>query len=199
MNFFNHVLQRLDWRRDLHFQTKTTIDTLDYSGSGWNQGSKVIMACSSKPIRSLGKEKPTNLSVLSGFKNIEIALPGVLAISAPKFENYENSKTQIEELVSTLKDKDLTNLPLIVLTEDANFLGRTLNNFLWVTFTRCNPSHDIYGVNSFTKHKHWGCKGPLILDSRIKSFHAPILETDKVVSNKVDEYFKKGGLLDGII
>ena len=35
-NFFNHILERVDWERDLHFQTKTTIDTLDYSGSSWN-------------------------------------------------------------------------------------------------------------------------------------------------------------------
>ena len=32
--FLRHVLERVDWRRDLHFQTCTTIDTLDYSGGG---------------------------------------------------------------------------------------------------------------------------------------------------------------------
>ncbi|MEC7444773.1 MAG: UbiD family decarboxylase, partial [Planctomycetota bacterium] len=29
-DFFQHMLARVDWRRDLHFQTQTTIDTLDY-------------------------------------------------------------------------------------------------------------------------------------------------------------------------
>src|SRR5262249_48053872 len=42
--FFRHVLSRVDWRRDLHFQTCTTIDTLDYSGTGLNEGSKVVIA-----------------------------------------------------------------------------------------------------------------------------------------------------------
>jgi len=32
--FLQHVPGRVDWRRDLHFQTQTTIDTLDYSGTG---------------------------------------------------------------------------------------------------------------------------------------------------------------------
>jgi len=32
--FLQHVLARVDWRRDLHFQTQTTIDTLDYSARG---------------------------------------------------------------------------------------------------------------------------------------------------------------------
>src|SRR5262249_9679552 len=42
--FFRHLLERVDWRTDLHFQTATTIDTLDYSGSGLNEGSKVVIA-----------------------------------------------------------------------------------------------------------------------------------------------------------
>ena len=42
--FFQHLLSRIDLRRDLHFQTRTTMDTLDYSGIGLNQGSKVVMA-----------------------------------------------------------------------------------------------------------------------------------------------------------
>ena len=42
--FLQHVLERVDWRRDLHFQTNTTIDTLDYSGDGLNSGSKVVIA-----------------------------------------------------------------------------------------------------------------------------------------------------------
>ncbi len=32
--FLQHVLKRVDWTRDLHFQTRTTIDTLDYTGTG---------------------------------------------------------------------------------------------------------------------------------------------------------------------
>jgi len=42
--FFKSMLLRVDWSRDLHFQTRTTIDTLDYSGSGFNQGSKLVIA-----------------------------------------------------------------------------------------------------------------------------------------------------------
>ncbi|HEV3204158.1 MAG TPA: UbiD family decarboxylase, partial [Gemmataceae bacterium] len=32
--FLKHLLERVDWQTDLHFQTCTTIDTLDYSGTG---------------------------------------------------------------------------------------------------------------------------------------------------------------------
>jgi 4-hydroxy-3-polyprenylbenzoate decarboxylase len=74
-----------------------------------------------------------------------------------------------------------------------------MNNFVWVTFTRSNPSHDIYGVNSFTEHKHWGCNGSLFIDARIKPHHAPPLILDEKVEEKVDAMGKKGGSLYGII
>src|SRR5262249_13112433 len=41
--FFRHLLERVDWTTDLHFQTRTTIDTLDYSGEGLNAGSKLVI------------------------------------------------------------------------------------------------------------------------------------------------------------
>ena len=43
-SFFKHLLERIDWQRDMHFQTQTTIDTLDYSACGGiNSGSKVVL------------------------------------------------------------------------------------------------------------------------------------------------------------
>ncbi|HMP61338.1 MAG TPA: UbiD family decarboxylase, partial [Gemmatales bacterium] len=51
--FLRHLLQRVDWRTDLHFQTCTTIDTLDYSGTGLNQGSKLVIAAAGPPRREL--------------------------------------------------------------------------------------------------------------------------------------------------
>ena len=51
--FFRHMLERVDWRRDLHFQTRTTIDTLDYSGEGLNRGSKVVIAAAGPKRRDL--------------------------------------------------------------------------------------------------------------------------------------------------
>src|SRR5262249_6673698 len=54
--FFRHVLARVDWRTDLHFHTRTTIDTLDYSGSGFNEGSKAVIACAGPTRRDLPNE-----------------------------------------------------------------------------------------------------------------------------------------------
>ena len=195
-NFFQHVLERIDWKRDLHFQTNTTIDTLDYSGSGWNEGSKVIMACCGKPLRKLGREKPTGLTLPTSYNEVHMALPGILAISGKPFTSKAFAEKEMKELSNILATQNLENFPLIVVTDDASFTAATLNNFLWEAFTRCNPSHDIYGVNEFIENKHWGCNNSLILDSRIKPHHAPVLIEDPKITAKVDEYFKRGGLLE---
>src|SRR5262249_36425845 len=59
--FFAHLLRRVDWSTDLHFQTRTTIDTLDYSGHGLNQGSKVVIAAAGPTRRGLPAELPASL------------------------------------------------------------------------------------------------------------------------------------------
>ncbi|MCA9157274.1 MAG: UbiD family decarboxylase, partial [Planctomycetales bacterium] len=76
--FFRFALERLDWRRDLHFVTHTTIDTLDYSGSGFNQGSKLILAAAGPVLRVLSHELDGNLRLPSGWSEPRIGLPGVL-------------------------------------------------------------------------------------------------------------------------
>jgi 4-hydroxy-3-polyprenylbenzoate decarboxylase len=57
--FFAYLLQRVDWTRDLHFQTRTTIDTLDYTGSGINEGSKVVIAAAGPPSASCRRSCPS--------------------------------------------------------------------------------------------------------------------------------------------
>lgn len=198
--FFMHVLERIDPERDLHFQTKTTIDTLDYSGTGLNQGSKVVIAAAGEKKRALSVKIPAELNLPDGFKNPEVVIPGIMAIEAPEFLDEVSGENQVKQLESALeKTKNLDGFPLIILTEDSRFLSKHLNNFLWVTFTRSNPSHDIYGVGSFIKHKHWGCRGSIIIDARLKPHHAPPLIEDPSVTKRVDELGKKGGPLYGII
>ena len=183
-HFFKHFLERVDWKRDLHFQTKTTIDTLDYSGEDWNGGSKVVMACRGEKIRELHSEISIN-SDHPDIKNISLILPGTLGITIQPFKDYTTAETEINSLVSYLHHQDLKGYPLVVISDDSDFTAATINNFVWVTFTRSNPSHDIYGVDSFIKHKHWGCNGSLIIDARKKPHHAPELVVDREIQLSV--------------
>lgn len=198
--FFHYLLERINLQRDIHFYTNTTIDTLDYSGTGLNSGSKVVFAAYGEKLRELANEAPTVLQELQGFVNPQICITGVVALQADKFQSYDRVPHEMESLDEQLKDKlaELTGTPIIVLCDDSSFTAQTLNNFLWIAFTRCNPSHDIHGIASSVVHKHWGCRGPLIIDARVKPHHAPALEKDEAVEKRIDRLFAKGGSLAGI-
>jgi len=195
------VLQRINLKRDVHFYTNTTIDTLDYSGEVLNSGSKVVLAAYGEPVRELGTVVPAALNNLQGFTNPQLVLPGIMVLQTDAFSNYENAKNELESLNSQLSiiHYPLNNYPLIIICDNAHFVSKTLNNFLWVTFTRSNPSHDIYGVDSFTRNKHWGCNGPLVFDARIKPHHAPPVEKDAAVEKNIDRFFEKGGSLYNVL
>ncbi|SFH25405.1 4-hydroxy-3-polyprenylbenzoate decarboxylase [Desulfotomaculum arcticum] len=198
--YFTHVLERVDWRRDLHFQTRTTIDTLDYSGTGFNQGSKLVVAAAGEPKRTLARALDHRLKLPDGFNRPALALPGVVVISAPACLDAETSEKDVLLLADYLGQAGYPDdIALVVITEDSEFATRHINNFLWVAFTRSNPSHDVYGVDSFIDHKHWGCRGPLIIDARLKPHHAPPLIESPEISRRVDRLGAKGGSLHGII
>ena len=199
--FFKHLLERVDWRRDLHFDTCTTMDTLDYSGSGFNQGSKVVIAAAGSRKRTLPVEIPAFDFLPAGFHDVRLCLPGIIAISADKHSGDRSKAEKPLELLATAipPEHPMHSFPLWIVVDDAEFTARTLNNFLWTTFTRSNPSSDIYGVNSFTENKHWGCNGPLIIDARFKPWQAPPLLEDPEVTKRVDQLAAPGGPLHGII
>ena len=187
--YFRHLLERVDWERDLHFQTRTTMDTLDYSGSGFNQGSKVVIAAAGPKRRDLGTELPPDMRLPDGLRNPCIALPGILACECDGPISMTDSPRFTESL---------SQFPLIVVVDDSRFASTSLNNWLWVTFTRSNPAADISGIESFTHDKHWGCRGSLIIDARCKPHHAPPLVEDPAVTRRIDQLAAPGGPLHGI-
>jgi 4-hydroxy-3-polyprenylbenzoate decarboxylase len=199
--FFRHVLERVDWEMDLHFHTRTTIDTLDYSaGMGLNAGSKVVIAAAGPKRRDLGTAAPPHLKLPEGFSDPRIVLPGILAIQAPRAtERSENvaDDVDVSRLASTISayPSCLTSYPLLVIVDDSEFTARTLNNFLWVVFTRADPANDVEGVAAFVHRKHWGCRGPLIIDARLKPHMPRPLEADPAVTRRVDALFARGGPL----
>ena len=195
-DYFIHVLERIDFTRDIHFYTRTTIDTLDYSGTDINSGSKVVFAAAGNKIRTLATEI-TNLNLPDCFYKPTLVLPGVLAIQGNKYTDKITAETEIEKL-NTLFSTDNV-FPLIIICDDSEFTSHNLTNFLWVTFTRSNPSHDIYGINSFIENKHWGCKNSLIIDARVKPHHAPPLIKDNAIEKRVDALGVRGKSLYGII
>jgi 4-hydroxy-3-polyprenylbenzoate decarboxylase len=194
--FFAHLLRRVDPTTDLHFQTRTTIDTLDYSGHGLNQGSKVVIAAAGPARRSLPVERPAGIRLPDGFRDPRLVLPGILAIQGPPYRQDVGDVATFCHAFGP--DDPIRTFPLIVIVDDSEFTARNEGNFLWVVFTRSNPAADIDGIGSFIDRKHWGCTGPLVIDARIKPHHAPPLVDDPEIERRVDALAATGGPLHGI-
>src|SRR5262249_51320313 len=165
--FLRHVLERFDPETDLHFQTRTTIDTLDYSaGMGLNAGSKLVLAAAGPKRRELGTVVPTDLRLPEGFDDPQVALPGIPVIRGPRVSGEKlDADPEIERLTTALSTQYsvLSTFPLITVVDDSEFVSRALSNWLWVVFTRSDPANDVYGVGSFVRRKHWGCREPVVI------------------------------------
>lgn len=213
-DFFAHILYRTDFSRDLHFITRTTMDTLDYSGISLNQGSKLLWAAAGEPLRRLAAEMPSAFTLPEGFSEARLFAPGIVVCKGQKHDaprdTQDNAMRHLAaHLHAVLPQKNesrhaplpamAAQIALIVVVDDPAFTAASWDNFLWVAFTRSDPATDLYGPAERTHCKHWGCDSPLIMDARMKSFHAPPLEEDPDVERRVDEWGAKGGPLHGFV
>lgn len=186
--YLQFLLERIDLNSDIHFYTKTTMDTLDYSGENLNAGSKVVIAAYGDVKRSLAISVPEEIHQLNA--NAKLVLPGIIALDAALI----NTKGVQEKLKG--RGANLLNelgVVMLILTENPSWMAEEINNFLWACFTRTNPSHDMEGVDSFIDQKHWGANGPLIFDATIKKHHAPPVEKNAAIEKRVDEVLAKYG------
>ena len=186
--YLKFLLERIDLASDIHFYTKTTMDTLDYSGENLNAGSKVVIAAYGDVKRSLANTVPNEIHQLN--TNAKLVLPGIIALDAALINTkglQEKLKGQGANLLNEL------GVVMLILTENPIWMAEEINNFLWACFTRTNPSHDMEGVDIFIDQKHWGANGPLIFDATIKKHHAPPVEKNAAIEKRVDTILAKYG------
>ncbi len=203
--FFRHLLLRVDWERDLHFQTQTTIDTLDYSaGMGLNVGSKLVVAAAGPPRRQLADTLPPSWPFPEGFGQPRRVASGIAAIQGPPAQagrDGGDDDPDIARLIAawdaaaTADPARFDGWPLVTVVDDSDFVARDWSNWLWVVFTRSDPARDVYGVGARIRRKHWGCRGPLIIDARLKPHMPPPLEEDPAVEQRIDRFFTRNGPL----
>jgi 4-hydroxy-3-polyprenylbenzoate decarboxylase len=160
------------------------------------------MAAVGAARRQLGREVPAGLPLPAGFGDPRVVMPGVLAVRGPRFvPGPQGAAADVETLCRAWSASDsgaLAGFPLVALVDDSEMVARSLDNFLWVTFTRSNPATDVSGVGAEVVHKHWGCRGPLLIDARIKPHHAPPLEEDPGVLARIEHLFLRGGPLSNL-
>ncbi|MEM9644145.1 MAG: 3-octaprenyl-4-hydroxybenzoate carboxy-lyase, partial [Planctomycetota bacterium] len=155
----------------------------------------VIIAATGAPIRELPNTIPAEMKLPEGFDNPRLAFAGALVIEAPR-HSESHGKAEVQTFIDHFSgDSSFDAYPIICLVDDSEFATASLSNWLWLIFTRSNPAVDIRGLNEFQVDKHWGCRGPLVIDARVKHFHAPPLIEDPKTLSKVDARATRGDAL----
>ncbi len=193
--FFKHVLERVNFSRDLHFETCTSIDTLDYTGGRLNHGSKLTLAAAG-PVRRNLRHDPQDIQALRetlspiGITGAASPMPGVIMLQGPAYDASCRYVlfNQIAEALGRWPFRE--NYPWITLVDSATdafpsgAAQNTLRDFLWLTFTRSDPAKDVFGYNERTCEKHWKCDAPIMIDARIKPHHQKALTLSDDIRNR---------------
>lgn len=182
-----NVLARFNPARDLVIINDTSMDTLDYTGRKFNQGSKAIMLGLGEPIWDLTGEYAGG--PLPGIDDIRPYCKGCLVISG---KTYKEDPDLAGEVVRKSRQQ-LARWPLVVLVDDASIV-KDQTAFLWTVFTRFDPAWDIY-ADYKVRHNKIRYEGPVVIDARMKPHYPdeliPRSDIVKKVSSRWDELFPK--------
>lgn len=162
-----NILKRLNPSRDLIILHNTAMDTLDYTGRKFNQGSKAIIMGLGDPVRELPHEYKGES--LPEIRNIKPYCAGCLLLSGADYQSCP-------QLGANLIDNSQTHLqswPLVILLDDTD-LVTDQTAFLWNVFTRFDPVLDIYARQQMHRNAI-EYQFPLIIDARMKPDYPPEL------------------------
>ncbi len=176
---WTHILERIEWDRDLFVFANVSQDTLDYTGPSVNKGSKAM-------IMGLGKEQKRELPAQFSGKmhphchKIKAYLPGTLVVEA---EQYESTPKLAEEIATNSEYEEWS---CILLVDNLKEATCSTQEFLWTFFTRFEPAADIHGAQNSVQRFHVGLTPPIVFDCRMKPWYTDVLEVDEATKRLVD-------------
>ncbi|MFN0140497.1 MAG: UbiD family decarboxylase [Pyrinomonadaceae bacterium] len=184
-SLFEHILERVEWNRDLHIFSQTAFDTLDYASGKVNHGSKAILMGVGDAKRELVREFRGSLP--AGIRAAEPFCGGCLVVEA---DSYESEKDLADRIAKTGAFDEWQ----IVVVHDKIEFARSTDKFLWATWTRFDPASDIYAKDVALKNNSIGYAAPIVIDARMKPWYPkevePADETVKLVDKRWSEYFR---------
>ena len=183
---WQHILERIQWDRDLFVFANVSQDTLDYTGPSVNKGSKAMMlGLGQAKCRDLPQEFSGTLP--EQCSQPTVYLPGTLVVQGTAY-------TTSPDLAATLAQfPGVNSWPVILLVDSTSAATCSLQEFLWTFFTRFEPAADIHGRAQTVQRFHVGVQPPIVFDCRMKPWYTDVLEVDPATKQKVDD--KIGAIL----
>ncbi len=178
---WTHVLERIQWDRDLFVFANVSQDTLDYTGPSVNKGSKAMMMGLGEKRRDLPREFSGSLP--TGCSQPNPFLPGTLVVQGESYENNSELGPQLANWVG------VADWPVILLVDSTAEATVSMKEFVWTFFTRFEPAADIYGKQQQVKRFHVGLTAPIVFDCRMKPWYTEVLEVDQATKELVDSKY----------
>lgn len=183
-----HVLERVNWQRDLFVFANVSQDTLDYTGPSVNNGSKALLMGLGREVknvlpRTFHGELPAGCLAAKAF------LPGTLVVECV---GYEAEKSLPQRVAA---EAAFADWPVVLLVDNLREATVSLQEFVWTFFTRFEPAADIYSASQSIRRFHVGLASPIVFDCRLKPWYPHVLEVDpatkKLVDDKIDSLLPK--------
>nr|WP_320011402.1 UbiD family decarboxylase [uncultured Desulfobulbus sp.] len=176
---WQHILERIQWERDLFVFANVSQDTLDYTGPSVNKGSKAMMLGLGDKVRELPREFSGSLP--EGCRRPNPYLPGTLVVEGNSYENDPDLAQKLAQF------EGVQQWPVILLVDSTSEATCSLQEFLWTFFTRFEPANDIHGRGQTLHRFHVGLEPPIVFDCRMKPWYTDVLEVDPATKALVDE------------
>ncbi len=189
-----HVLARTRPETDLYVFANTSMDTLDYSGREVNRGSKGVWLGLGEPVREL----PREFAAPPGGPPAEVTDVRVFCGGCLVLGTLLPFATDPGAAARIAAHPAFAGWPLLVLTDEPRRAAASPINFLWTTFTRCEPAADLHAARVELKRNHVAYAPPVLLDARLKPWFPCELvadhDTAALVTRRWREYFPQDGV-----
>lgn len=188
---FEYILERVDWQSDFFIFDRTSFDTLDYASGTINKGSKAMLVGVGEKKREL--ERKFRGELPNYLKRAETFCGGCLVVEGNEYasdnaEGYRKDDTAKRIAESSVFD----DWQIVVLHDDADY-AKSAEKFLWATWTRFNPSTDVYAKRIEVENNHIKYTSPIVIDARMKPWYPAEVEPREDIVRLVDrrwsEYF----------
>ncbi len=187
---FEHILERVNWESDFFIFDRTSFDTLDYASGKINHGSKAMLVGVGDKKRDLKREYKNDLP--HGVKKAEVYCGGCLVLEVEPYAS-DNEEVYDNKLGKRIAECGMFDDFEIVVLHDSIEFANSTDKFLWATWTRFNPSTDIFAKKIKVVNNHISYKSPIVIDSRMKPWYPKEVEVrddiKKLVDTRWKEYF----------
>lgn len=185
---FEYILERVDWESDFFIFDRTSFDTLDYASGKINHGSKAMLVGVGEKRKELKREF---VGELPNFViKAEVFCGGCLVLEVDSYAS-DNERVYENKLGKRIAECGKFDEFEIVILHDSIEFARSTDKFLWATWTRFNPSTDIFAKSIKVVNNHITYTSPVVIDARMKDWYPKEVEVREDIKQLVDKRWKE--------